>query len=94
MNNAVTTKNIIKTAKDYTIGQTVTVAPAYMGSGRYGSDGWVGTYYVVGHCGDRDLKLARHAGTSYDVIVNLSRIVGSGSDHCPANVLEQYGIKC
>lgn len=71
----------MKTSADYTIGQAVTVHPAYRSGGGYQADGDTGQRYVVGRAGALDLKLARQAGAPWEVIVHLSRIDGSGLDH-------------
>ena len=67
----------MKQTSEYTKGEAVEVAPQYVGSGRY-IGGTTRTMYVVGPCGDRDLKLSYSPQGSWDLIVHLQAIVGSG----------------
>lgn len=71
---------MIKFAKDFPIGSTVEVGMAYRMGGSFLCDGWEGTWFVLGHCGDKDLYLAREMGekSDWEGIVHVSRIVGSG----------------
>lgn len=69
MNNPTPRKEL----SDYRIGDKVNIKPS-----RHGWDTDQGPAYVVGLLAPADLKLARHPGDSWQVIVHLSRIEGSG----------------
>jgi hypothetical protein len=60
----------------YAPGDKVTVGPAYLGSGQYGSDGNLGDYVVLKSIGKGDYKLCKgDALGDWDLICHVSRLI-------------------
>lgn len=58
-----------------TVGTTVRVGKAYVGSGKHRADGNEGVYFVFADMGAGDYKLSRDRWLdTWDVIVNESRL--------------------